>query len=671
LPLKEVDLKTFEAYKKAIRLDLPKITAGNTKFWIYRDVELPNAAGKKQKIASFIALVDEKAIKPLLKGKTLICKGTCGLEDGKVSFDAEQGKVPYKLLKASVPLFLGKMVHIPANVNEDAEVEDGEGAEGEAEDQDLGAESKAETPTETVSPTPEVAATPAALAATWNKLLKDIQAAVAAHPDRKEALTRAASGVPDLIKANKAAEAQQRMEVVQGMLNAPPPPAPPPPPPTQAGGGLAATWNKLVKDLQAAAAAHPERKEALSKAAAGIPDLIKANKTDEAKQKMDALQAMLDAPPQSDSGGATPTGGELSARWNALVKRMQAAVAAHPEKKADIVRAGAGIPDMIRVGKLDLAKKLMDGVEAVLGDTAPKQNPREKEYRDRYAELEASLAQALKDPARDASRLRAISAFAIEKSDAGDFDAALKALKQLEEVLGVAPTQEPPPEVDAETEPEEVEEQEPEKGEVDPEQAEFGRRFAELDSRLREALLARIGNVSAMRSVSGFASEKAEAGEYETALKALDRLERLLDSAGEGGESESGIPYEGLVKYRSALFQFAKAKDKVARQIAALKSAIPAILPEEVETANEVADELAEWNEDLSEAIDQAMNTAEDDDSPVTDAIRAELKKYLDELSSDKLIEQVDQSKFGVPMSIAKTLGDALRNIQQSMPTHA
>jgi tetratricopeptide (TPR) repeat protein len=326
---------------------------------------------------------------------------------------------------------------------------------------------------------------------------------------------------------------------------------------------------------------------------------------------------------------------------------------------------------MIRVGKLDRAKKLMDGVEAVLGDTAPKQNPREKEYRDRYAELEASLAQALKDPARDASRLRAISAFAIEKSDAGDFDAALKALKQLEEVLGVAPTQEPPPEVDAETEPEEVEEQEPEKGEVDPEQAEFGRRFAELDSRLQEALLARIGNVSAMRSVSGFASEKAEAGEYETALKALDRLERLLDSAGEGGESESGIPYEGLVKYRSALFQFAKAKDKVARQIAALKSAIPAILPEEVETANEVADELAEWNEDLSEAIDQAMNTAEDDDSPVTDAIRAELKKYLDELSSDKLIEQVDQSKFGVPMSIAKTLGDALRNIQQSMPTHA
>ena len=79
MPLKEVDLKTFEAYKKAIRLDLPKITAGNTKFWIYRDVELPNAAGKKQKIASFIALVDEKAIKPLLKGKTLICKGTCGL----------------------------------------------------------------------------------------------------------------------------------------------------------------------------------------------------------------------------------------------------------------------------------------------------------------------------------------------------------------------------------------------------------------------------------------------------------------------------------------------------------------------------------------------------------------------------------------------------------------
>ena len=55
---------------------------------------------------------------------------------------------------------------------------------------------------------------------------------------------------------------------------------------------------------------------------------------------------------------------------------MEAAEAANPEKKADIVRARAGIPDMIKVGKLDLAAELMDTVEQLLAQaSAPGARP--------------------------------------------------------------------------------------------------------------------------------------------------------------------------------------------------------------------------------------------------------------------------------------------------------
>jgi len=133
LPLKEADLKTVESYKKALKLDVSKLASGNVKFWIYKGVELPTASGKKQKIAAFIALVDDKAVKPVVKGKQLLCKGTCGIEDEKVLFEAESGIVPYKLLKTAVPLFLGKPLQIPAGVlvddEQDEEREEPENAE--------------------------------------------------------------------------------------------------------------------------------------------------------------------------------------------------------------------------------------------------------------------------------------------------------------------------------------------------------------------------------------------------------------------------------------------------------------------------------------------------------------------------------------------------------------
>jgi len=363
MPLKEPDLKDTDTYKKASRVDLPKIASGNAKFWIYKDVELPNSSGKKQKYPAFLALVDDNGIRKAMTGKKLICKGTCSMKEERIAFEPTTGTVPYKLLKTSLPLLLGKAVWIPTGL-EDA------GEEGEAE---------------------ETAAPPAAPQA------------------------QAPSVPPPPPQAAAAPQAQ----------------APGAPPLTAA--SLTGAWTKLVKDVQAYAAAHPERKAELFQDMTAIGALLKANQAAEAKPKMDKLQAALDAPPAAAPAG--PAGpGRVAARWSTLVKQMQAAIAANPEKKADLVRASAGIADMIRAGKIDLADKLMNTVESML-----KESPREKEYRARYQALEGRLAAALKDPASDASRLRSMNAFVVEKANAGDFETALKALLKLEEALAAKP----------------------------------------------------------------------------------------------------------------------------------------------------------------------------------------------------------------------------------------
>lgn len=120
MSLKPDDLKTVENYKKAIKQDGMKINAeGKTKFWVFKDIELPTAGGGKQKLPALISLVDDTAVKAVLKGKQPVCRGTVGLKDGKVAFEAEQGKVPYATMAKAVPMLLGKAVHVPAGADVD------------------------------------------------------------------------------------------------------------------------------------------------------------------------------------------------------------------------------------------------------------------------------------------------------------------------------------------------------------------------------------------------------------------------------------------------------------------------------------------------------------------------------------------------------------------------
>jgi hypothetical protein len=154
--------------------------------------------------------------------------------------------------------------------------------------------------------------TAASLTGAWTKLVKDVQTYAAAHPERKADLFRDLTAIGALLKANQAAEAKPKMDKLQAALDAPPvapapPAAQPPGAPPLTVASLTGAWTKLVKDVQAYAAAHPERKADLFRDMAAIGALLKANQAAEAKPKMDQMQAALDAPPATEG---KPAAGE-------------------------------------------------------------------------------------------------------------------------------------------------------------------------------------------------------------------------------------------------------------------------------------------------------------------------------------------------------------------------
>jgi hypothetical protein len=188
------DLKTVEAYKKASKRDATKITGtGKTKFWLYKDVTLPTAGGKAQKLRVLLALlnINEIKLEKPLQGKKPICRGTCNLLDGKVAFEAEEGIIPYGRLKAALPQFIGKPLHVPDGVTIDDEGGDGEGEDGAPQ-----------TDTSTTAPSkPTLNATD--LQAAMNKLAPTIKSVVDANPGKKKEIHDLVAAFAEHIKNNK------------------------------------------------------------------------------------------------------------------------------------------------------------------------------------------------------------------------------------------------------------------------------------------------------------------------------------------------------------------------------------------------------------------------------------------------------------------------------------
>jgi hypothetical protein len=434
------------------------------------------------------------------------------------------------------------------------------------------------------------------------------------------------------------------MDKVREMLNAPPPPPPLPSP------ELVAAWTKLWKEIQAAIAANPGRKDALSQAAAGIPELIKANNGKEATARMEIVRQALAA--GSGPAGA-PDAAALKAEWGKLIPRIKGVNNAALNQAT--AAAGPKMADLVSHGKLAEAQLLIDQLTAQLKNLkseAAKLTPADitAAWQKLVPEIEkkSRVHPEVKDAAMRARKQ------AEELVKTGKLEAAKQAIEDLAELVAKMADEAAKPKAEPES-----------RSAEDPRKAEYERKWEQMDKDIQRALREGIGDVSAIRSGVALAQERAGDGDYASALRVLAGLETMLK---QGEIAEDDTPSAGLVEYRKKLLAFDTARKKAEGQIKAMAAAIVQEVPDETEVAEEMSEQLEDQMEGIQILIDQAIDAAKDDRASVDPSLKTEIRKVIADLESSNLLQELEKNPLGIAVDIRKTLTDALKQVLESMP---
>lgn len=197
--------------------------------------------------------------------------------------------------------------------------------------------------------------------------------------------------------------------------------------------------------------------------------------------------------------------------------------------------------------------------------------------------------------------------------------------------------------------------------------AEYAKRRAALDPALRNALARRLGDTGGLRAADAMAVERSERGDWQAALAALGRIERLLAQPG-AGTADTGGSEPGLVNYRQSLLQFAQTRTAVRTSLTALHRQIAA-LDGEADLAEALSQRLEAMFEGLSRVVDAAMGAVSNEREPVTATVRSEVEAALHTVESDPLLAHVEANRWNV--SIRGPLLQSLQAIQRAMPRGA
>lgn len=471
MPLKGDDLKTVESYKKAMKQEATRISSsGNTKFWVYKDVEMPTAGGSKQKLPLFLALIDDTAVKPLLKGKQPLCRGVCGIKEGKVSFDASQGNLPEALLVKIIPQLLGKPMLVPKDVKPEKQNTKPEKEQKEQEEEEVKTAPKGPAKPPASGP-PQSSGRYAQLNGNWKKLSQDANKRIAEHPGLKDLLTKAMEGIPDMLQSGKLPEAEKHIQQLEAALKIPPPPSAPPPPAPGAPGRYAqlnAAWKKIQEAAKKRIAEDPEHRGDLEKVMEGIPDMLRGGQLGEAQKRIEQLQATLkipvEPPPQpkpqpqapppppppppgskeTSSGTRTQTppspppgeqgrAAQLNTQWQQLSKQANQIMGKEPDLRDALAKATSGIPELLRAGQFDTVHKRLQALESLLKN--PGGTPEAKAQAALWKRLEAEVQETIaKYPDSKADLVRATAGLG-EMIRAGKVGLAAKLMDNVEKVL--------------------------------------------------------------------------------------------------------------------------------------------------------------------------------------------------------------------------------------------
>lgn len=206
------------------------------------------------------------------------------------------------------------------------------------------------------------------------------------------------------------------------------------------------------------------------------------------------------------------------------------------------------------------------------------------------------------------------------------------------------------------------------------EQLTYVQRLRRVNERVEEALRGQHPEATKLRAVTGFAAEKAAAGDFAGAIKALDIVEKLLGGApstSSAAPSAAPTPERSVPSVASVVFQQSRlvwdaTRKKAHAELKMLQDAIRADFKGEPEFAEVDAlagrlDALLErFDERLSDKLDEALNAAAPADRQARQreaaAILAEYRAFVD---GDEGLRLLDANPFA-PVTIRKVFVEAL-----------
>ncbi len=179
--------------------------------------------------------------------------------------------------------------------------------------------------------------------------------------------------------------------------------------------------------------------------------------------------------------------------------------------------------------------------------------------------------------------------------------------------------------------------------------------FAQLEPRYLKALKLQPANASQMRTVMAYATEQAEATQYQKAIKAMKRLVGMIQEAMSGGVGrETDVIAEGIVEQRKFLVtRWQRIPVEIGGELAKLKKAIVAEVPDE--DANGLSDavdeNLRQFYGKMQDAIDAAINSGEG----FGEAVRL-VRSFKDDVRANELIRHLKAN----PMTSGERFESAL-----------
>jgi hypothetical protein len=288
--------------------------------------------------------------------------------------------------------------------------------------------------------------------------------------------------------------------------------------------------------------------------------------------------------------------------------------------------------------------------EAQGADTVPPPPPPEtgsdaERFKAELKELLPRLKQAIAAGGTGSQNLQTLIAQAQSFGKQGAFDRGLEVVDQLRELLDLT-------------------------GSTGGPAQQWQSRFKETEPRYLEALNGQPAIAQKLRVIMAYATEQAEAGEYQKALTALDRLDPLLDEAlsGKTGKETDVIPKGLVASVVASLEKARRSWDQGIREaMSELKKVQDGFRSDDAELVQALDGVLSGYQRELGQVLEAKGNLASDAAAQEhIDAVRQQAMELKQEVQSDELLAFLDTYPEA-SVKLQSVMESALSNVEEAL----